>query len=284
MDFQIASPASEADRVFNAVLDEHLGQLYGRIGKYACSEDAVYEGSFDARDDVGEAYGNEPYESNRMSGPVVGSVHVEWPPPWNGSAKLTLISTEQSKHLVLEQDPERPERTEGTNVADFSDSHLYNRAGCYDCAPPIADIPELFAVDGLVATGITVKWTLTASGSLSLVPAELVSVAHLSAIGSRSPATREFFSTLETDGTRRSKTVSDTFIEYVDVLAARWDSCSMETEYQIDQHFEASCPADYGVGNLRILSQQTCCTETLDCPPDRSGCNTNTECFPGPTP
>ena len=262
----VDSGSEEEDRILALVAERERSDYDAWIGRYVCGDDprAVYAGELDARDDRGDF--ETAYQSGVISGPVVGTLDVQWPPPWNGHARLTLHA-EDGLQWRVQHAPESPEWAESSAVEPSNRTVPAHSAGCRGCMPFMADFPEQIEVAPFEMDAIVGAWRVWGEGGrLRRVDPDDITLAQLETLAGAYGPWDEF--RRSADAWRRAQTGS--IEELLDATREGFDACFRVTDYVVGEAIGAACPASHALGPLQILGQRTCCDrqvfiEDCDC-------------------
>ena len=258
-------------RIFSAVLRRPFALLRDNVGRFACGIDAVYTGQMEARDSVGRAYATTKYKNhfkdNQMSkGRVLASLRFV-----GSEARLRVFNLKQKKFVEFTQYKQSrgPIQTRASSVGNFGGSVHYARASCMSCLTKLSNKPQKLLLSQFVATSTpyspaTIGWRLKAKGELNRIPPNNVSFADITKLhkGARSiveTALHQF----KKRGNLMLRSFRIRYRESGIVIRSKnkkpWESCHKEVLFKIEQFIDLYCPSRYGLRNVKILKEKTCC-------------------------
>ncbi len=284
-ELRVASPTSEADRVLNAALSEELRLFHSSVGRYACGDDALYVGRVAAREEAPSTYpegGDDAlYDDDEiLEGDVLASLHVVQPPPWNGEARLRVLSPSQRKQIEINQNPQDPLRvTYFSSITPYGEQTPANTPWCRDCAPLFEEMPHSLALD--VVGELSSEHTIEVRGRLEQLAPEQITFAQVRAIHEVDPRSLAEIDAFERrDDGLLVRRVENVLTEATPIPAGTaWEACDRTTRYALTWGVQEMCAADYDVEAFEVLEQQTCCRRRGECPPERCACDFIEECF-----
>lgn len=293
------SPETEAERVFDAVLDRHLDELDEQVLRFARGDVSVYRGSARAQDDGGAL----PFWGRDGELPAGDVMAVAFPMRllsfedepfrWtSGPGHLLRIVRDDPARLVdvyqLDDDLSATWVSPVLHHGGAYESAPTPPAKCLSCAPRLVDMPDRFSVDPLVATRSYhvhpdgtlrhedlnvheyVDFTIELTAQLERVPPPALTFDDLvrahptwNNTNTTGDALREFLPR----GDEMVRVSISWLVEDVaipdEAPIAEEDReiyrCSRSTEYEIETFVAPQCLLDAGVRDLQILEQRTCC-------------------------
>lgn len=257
---QRPQPGSETERVAGLVEPDQLGELDRLIGRYARGDAPVYRGRL-------QAVGNGRLDDGPVAAALVKDDRVWWlGPDYVTGHTLTFFSQAQQKRFRLSQVPEAPGRTRADMVVPYNSSFGVN-ARCDSCLVDLASHPETLdidlAADGFYADQRT-PLAIRASGHLERVPpADLTwsDLVEISQVYERNTA--EAIAGFRPRGAELVRTVRRELREVVPrPPSVAYDQCARTTTYETEWWVDPAQLGDFGVRNLTIVKQETCCSDS----------------------
>lgn len=270
----------EEGRILELVAEHERLDYDAWVGRYTCGDEprAVYAGEMNARDDRGDF--ETAYESGLIDGLVVATLDVQWPPPWNGHARLTMHSP-NGRQLRIEHAPESPEWAESSAVEPSDHTVPAHSAGCRGCMPFMADFPDVIEIEPFEMDAIVGSWRVWGEGGrVTRVAPPDVTLTQLEILAGPYGDFDEY--DRSPDAWRRVRTGA--IEEPIDDVPDDFDACFLVTDYELGEAIGAACPGSHLLGPLRILQQQRCCVREVfieDCMCDVPF-RTERECFGPP--
>ncbi len=288
------SPASEGERVFNAVLETHLEQLDRWVGRYARGDVPLYSGSVSASDTGGALWfwgGDGALDDTGVLATVlpenVLSILRSDDRYARGPARvLRIVSTAERKTLAFYQTDDAPGFTWSTPIVAHESPWPRWSAPpveCVDCAPDLWAPGDTLTLDRFRAErryhvhvdnnlrheSLEVHdWAdleVLVSAELTRVPAGEITFSQIVDVSAPNADVLEEFRLV--DGTW-VRAIEATLSESAPLPEGRaldppdpeWWRCTRTTDYEAEQYVDAACLGRYGLRDVRVVgTPETCC-------------------------
>lgn len=256
--------APEARRILALVAPKHLGELDRLVGRYARGDAPIFEGTFDARDNMGSL--GPTYKDG-----VMADAHVNASLAWEEKIYMAgqhvagwALDVRSPTHSIrISQAPGTAGQTTLSLVVPNQTSGGLTGT-CNGCVSALTPTAASFTITDALAQG---KWgdgrllEVAASGSLTRVPLAQVTFERLLAVVNPYfdlPTMKEF----SIVGGDRVRTVKGSHSETTPVPDGKeFHSCERVTSYALDWFVDANDLLRYGVRGMKLSSAQTCCNE-----------------------
>ena len=239
--------------------------LDAAIGPFVRGESLVYDGTFEAKDNLSAA--EDVPDDVLPEGPAIASLVFDADATGNPRVGLTVTSRTDGSHLELFQAIRTPHDAQvgfpGSQFTSFASS---GSQSCTECLADLANRPSYIHVD-LSANGLypaqfgfsPIPSLVTASGDLSVRSAASLTFADLRVL----TLLRGALSGFVPHGTEVVDTVTNAIFAPAPVPPHTSHlACSTETDYHVDRFIESLHPARFGVRNFRVDQPITVCCDS----------------------